>query len=208
MKLFGLELELFYKVDDQIEVPIKGLPVDGFAGLVEIRSIVSKDPYECYGDVVQKRLALEDKFDCELALIAQHKFSSDQLREIRKNTDAPRKDRKAEINNLYGKKARLLPGGVALASLQVNISNQIRKGYSGNVGAPHTSVQVTYPDQFGALDVPILVRKLDERFGPRFIDEAKRTRGWYAIKDDIRLEYRSLPNFAFTEELPLFLSRL
>lgn len=204
MKLFGLELELFYGArtgtTPSIRVPPHrgDMPVDGFAGLVEIRSRVSADPYECYGDVLQKIQKIEDMFYCDLILAPQHKFCAEELQRIRGNEFAPTKDRQVFINNLYGKKTRLLPAGVALASLQINFSDQLAPSTRDKEG-------IERPARYGLLDIPYIVRKLDENYRTA-IAATKRQEGFYAVKDGYRLEYRSAPNIVFDKYLPKFLT--
>ena len=52
-----------------------------------------------------------------------------------------------------------------------------------------------------------IVKSLDEEF-EKEIRESNRQPGMYAIKDDIRLEYRSLPNSVFDIDYQNLLERL
>lgn len=198
-KHYGLELEGFFFSNGKISVPPKDwrMPVDGFAGLIELRSKVSADIYECYGDIVRQQRKVEDTFDCEIHLLPRHKFSALELQQIRRNTNAPTKERVAAIRNLYNKAPKMLPSGVAIASLQVNISNMRREAHVSNI----SGTQVRFEDSFGAIDVPFIVRELDNEFAHE-ISGASRQAGCYAIKDEIRLEYRSLPAEAFNDSFP------
>lgn len=186
--------------DGSITIPPSGMPVDGFAGLVELRSPPSWDPYECYGNIISQCKKLEDKYDCKLVLNPSHTFSASELSVIRRSTWAPVKDRTSIISNLYNSKPKLLGRGVAMASLQINISNQIGRAWTTKDGEAIKA-------QYGMLDIPAVVRKLDEIFAAE-IKAAKRAPGWYAVKQDIRLEYRSLPNVCFNSDLPKTLSQL
>ena len=53
-----------------------------------------------------------------------------------------------------------------------------------------------FPAQYGLLDVARIVKLLDKEFAKEITD-SKRIKGEYAIKDNVRLEYRSLPASAF-----------
>ena len=196
MTLFGLELELFFKKDGNIGPPPASadIPVDGFAGLVELRSVVSGDIYECYGHLMAKKRKIEDIYGCELLLSPAHKFSAAERSLIRKNKFAPAKNRDVDIRNIYGKGLRQLPTGWAQASVQVNVSKRLSSSYTTKDGS-------TVPERFGLLDTLAVVSALDKEFSKE-IKDAKRAAGWYAIKEFVRLEYRSLPNSAFDIYFP------
>ena len=69
------------------------------------------------------------------------------------------------------------------------ISKVLKHSYTDSHGTHH-------PDQYGLLDIPTIVTTLDDLF----IHEIKRTGrqpGEYAIKENVRLEYRSWPNTVF-----------
>lgn len=92
------------------------------------------------------------------------------------------------VQNIYGKTPRRL-GNRTLASLQINVSNRLAKKYTDSKGN-------VFPDRYGAIDVIPIVRGLDKEFSDE-IKNSNRQPGMYAVKDDIRLEYRSLPNSVF-----------
>lgn len=186
---FGLELELFYRDDMNIIPPPHGkdLPLDAFAGLVELRSNPSYNIFDCYGEVVAQRERLQFEKGCVLETRHEHQFNSTELAYIRRNRAAAVKNNEVEICNLYGRKPKLLKRGLAIASLQVNISNELTPAY--------TKDNVHHKAQYGLLDIPHIVKNLDKAFESE-ISKSKRQPGCYAIKDGYRLEYRSLPNFS------------
>lgn len=184
MLKFGLELEGFFLEDDKLAVPPKDYPVDGFPGLVELRTIGYKSLREAYGDIL---VAFSDTpdvdFGCEEAT-----FSPEQRAQLRR-----REERKSawDIQNIYGKAPRLL-GNRTIASCQINISNLLSESRTDDKGVFHSP-------RWGLLDIPRIVRALDEEFAEE-IRDARRQPGEYCVKD-VRLEYRSLPNFAFEFDL-------
>ena len=126
-------------------------------------------------------------------------FTPDEKRELRKRIGAPKSP--ADIRNLYGKKPRPL-GNKTIASFQINISNLIRPAYTSKESGH-------YPDQFSLLDVPRIVKALDDTFAFH-IKASNRQPGEYCIKGD-RLEYRSLPNTAcplVLDHVPSFLNKI
>ena len=174
------------------------VPVDGFAGLLELRSIVSADIFECWGDIASKKLALEYQEGITFDQSPEHHFTVEQLQEIRRNKNSPNKDRECFIRNIYGKKPRLLRSGHALASLQISFSEKTRAGYTRNFTVGTDIRSVAIPDSFGLLDTYSTVKALDEAFAADITSSA-RQKGFYAIKDGIRLEYRSLPAYSFNQ---------
>jgi hypothetical protein len=181
---FGFELEGVYLPHGQVEVPPKEYPTDGFPGLVELRTSGYKTLREAYGDI------LVQYSDCTDVTFTEYEafFDSKQRAELR-----CREERKSawDIQNLYGKAPRLL-GNRTIASCQINVSNLLSEQRTDDKGVYHSP-------RWGLLDVPRIVRALDEEFADE-IKEARRQPGEYCIKD-VRLEYRSLPNFAFELDL-------
>lgn len=192
---FGLEVERFVSRDGNTAIPPPHhghIPVDGFAAMVEFRSRPSNDLYDCWGQIEAQRRELSDRFALvDLQTVNAWKFSASDIAFIRRNPYAPAKDRVTEVRNLYGKKPRLSPNGVALASVQLNISNELSAAYTNDQGKK-------IPATYGLLDIPAIVAALDEEF-ENAIFESKRQAGMYAVKDNVRLEYRSLPTSVFNE---------
>ncbi len=175
---YGLELECFYSVDGMIQIPPKEFPVDGFPGLIELRT----DGHHTLEGAFAKLYEVDFRLpQGNLMFICEHKFTPAEKRELRKRHWI--KDT-CDIQSLYGKKPKDLRGKT-IASLQINISNLVRSSFKDDKGVYHS-------DQFSLLDIPRIVRALDQEFESE-IKVAKRQLGEYCVKGD-RLEYRSLPN--------------
>lgn len=182
MLKFGFELEGFYG-DTEITVPPKEYPTDGFPGLVEFRSTGAKDIKQAYADII-----LAAMFHPVVQTnICEHIFSGKDRATLRRRHEVKSA---WDIRNLYGRNPRLL-GNKTIASLQINISEQRSNEYTDNKGFHAAS--------YGLLDIPRIIEALDVEFADE-IKEAKRQPGEYCVKDGIRLEYRSLPNFVFPFE--------
>jgi len=179
---FGFELEGFcYDDNNKLIVPPKEYPTDGFPGLVELRTRGPNDLVSAYTQILMECLEYQDvTFD-----VAQDKFDAEQRAILRRRHEV--KDC-VDIRNLYGRKPRLL-GDRTIASLQINISNEISHEY-------WDKDRVHHPAVYGLFDIPQVVKNFDEEFAAD-ISDAGRQPGEYAIKDHNRLEYRSLPNFTF-----------
>lgn len=178
--LYGFELEGFYeKHSGEISTPPIEYPTDGFPGLVEIKSSGGKDLVPAYFELLSEYV----KYKNVSYKICEHTFSGKEQNILRQRMNY--KDR-VNIQNIYGKSPRL-KGNKTLASFQINISS----GYYNKDG-------IFYSRLF---DPVRIVKNLDEEFSKE-IKNSKRQSGFYAIKDNCRLEYRSLPNFVFEDYLP------
>lgn len=114
-----------------------------------------------------------------------HKFQTRDLVKIRSLMNVSKG--RLSVKNIYNKEPKYL-NNKTIASFQVNVSNLLSPS--------HTLKEITYPARYGVVDVYTIVRNLDEEFKEE-IKSSGRQPGMYAIKDSIRLEYRSLPNFVF-----------
>lgn len=189
--LYGLELEMFFvNKGKTITVPQHGLPLDGCGAIVELRS----EPHESlYDSTFEINKCLKEYYDKGINLqpvsssgANRHEFTREEWRTILQQQN---KDLITPIRSVYNEEQRELPKRVIAVSLQLNISNEIAAKY---VDEEH---RVTYA-RYGLLDIHNIVTKLDEEFAAE-IRKQKRVAGEYAIKDGIRLEYRSLPSTAF-----------
>lgn len=179
---YGFELEGFFMPKGRApKLPPKDYPTDGFPGIVELRTRGGKSLLEAYAGILAEYVKYSDVEFSKFETI----FGGEERAKIRRRyTDKTAWD----IRNLYGKPPRLL-GNRTIASLQINISMVNCKEFTNKDG-------VLFPTRYGLLDIPRIVRSLDEEFAAE-IKEAKRQPGEYCVKDSFRLEYRSLPNFAF-----------
>lgn len=186
---FGFELEGFYKPFGQIEMPRTDLPTDGFPGLVEIRN----DPYkggdieDQYFDLLKKISRLDE---CVCFQTHTHTFKPQEKakllsRGFEKGGDV--------ISNIYGKNPKAL-GNKTIASFQINFSKEGTRSYKNEKGVYET---VVFSEVFDFIPI---IRALDETFED-VIKDSGRQPGWYSVKDHTRVEYRSLPNCVFEEDI-------
>lgn len=200
---YGFELEGFATLANVPVIPPKEWPVDGFPGLVEIRTTGGKGLHSAYAQILEGIIGLRQNSYSVDFRTCEWKFSGKEIAEMRRTRDF-RKDY-LDVKNIYGKEPRNL-NGKTLASFQINISNVFSDEHTRIVG----SERVTYPTRYRQLDVYRIVKRLDQEFSSE-IRQSKRQPGMYALKDECRLEYRSLPNFIAELDMrfiPLFLERI
>lgn len=180
---YGFELEGFYigPFADEVLPPPEHYPADGFPGLVELRTKGGQSLEEAWAEII--KLSIDTPGVDFTRNVG--KFSRDSHSVLRRRMHFKTQE---TIGNLYGKKPRLL-GNKTIASCQLNISNLLQKDYVDKEGKYHLA-------QYGVLDVPKIVGALDYEFKCE-IRASGRQPGEYAVKNDMRLEYRSLPNYVF-----------
>lgn len=189
---YGFELEGFLEKDNQVITPPHDFPVDGFPGLVELRNFGGNSLEDSYSKILTEylRLPKNDRIDNLPITVnfskSEHVFSGKDMQHLRAHAVFDKS--LLNVKNIYGRSPRRL-GNKTLASLQVNISNELYSAWVDKEGVSH-------PARFGLLDVHNIISNLDEEFEEE-IKLSKRQPGMYAIKDEYRLEYRSLPNFVF-----------
>jgi hypothetical protein len=180
---FGFEVEGFYTVDNTVQLPPKDYPHDDFPGLVEARTEGGKD--------LKTQLYLLQAEKDSLVNVdwtkTEHIFTPQQKVVIRRRHY---EKGGVSINNIYGKSPKEL-GARTLASFQINLSLNSGHVYDKREVRHHLT---------GLFDIVEIIRNFDEEFKVE-IAFSKRQPGFYSIKDDKRLEYRSLPNFV--SEIPL-----
>lgn len=189
MMIYGIELEMFYATGTSITIPPKGFPLDGCGAIVELRSIPHTDIYSAAFDIKAQLRKFQDEgvllFPTSIGGSNRHRFTLEEYRLAAKQSN---KDVSVEVYNIYGKERRLLPRGLVSTSVQLNFSSRTVPSY--------VSDNVRIPDQYGLLDTLRIVKALDKEF-EKEIKESGRVMGEYAIKDNVRLEYRSLPASVF-----------
>lgn len=193
---YGFELEGFATLNGEITIPPSHWPVDGFPGLVEIRTVGPNHLEDAYFKILQG-IYNTQQYQNHIANfgITEYKYSGKQIAEMRKTRRFEAKDQ-LDIRCIYNKDPRAL-NGKTLASFQINISNLVNEEYkTQRVVDGKIEDQIKVPEKYGMLDVPNIVRRLDETFKD-VIKNSNRQPGFYAIKDTYRLEYRSLPNSVF-----------
>lgn len=184
---YGFELEGFAVTGvNDVVIPPDDWPVDGFPGLVELRTVGPLDLHRAWADILMIDLKTRTQLIHTNYEITEHKFSGMEMSTLRATRDFSK--RQLKVCNIYNKAPRRT-GNRTLASLQINISNMLSNEYR--------KVDGTFvPAAYGLLDVHGIVRRLDQEFKTD-ITNSKRQPGMYAIKDSVRLEYRSLPNSVF-----------
>lgn len=217
----GFELELFCTKPDPKHLALdttgpenyipclvpNGLPYDECGWLVEVRS----EPHSDIG----KAIAL---FDAEINAVYRKAsrlgvtLLREPLLEVPRELKvaAARKYTKGKIayQNIYGYETHRCSTKFATAALHISVTNTqeqkvMVKGYLarqsagwldrlifGSVVATNTEKVIKYS---GFIDHAKLIGRLDLAFKDE-IREAKRNPGFYEVKSDGRIEYRSLPN--------------
>ena len=186
---FGFELEGFFlDTNGVVAIPPKHYSVDGFPGLCEVRTYAGEEITKAYFNLV--RAYSEYLFSTS---ITEHSFSALDRQLLRKR---PSQKSTYQISNIYGKSPKLL-GNRTLASLQINISKEIApERYIDRKDGTRECI----PAKYALFDFLPIIKALDIAFANE-IQAAHRQIGFYSVKDNIRLEYRSLPNSIFTTDV-------
>lgn len=181
MVTFGLEREFFCVQDEEPTVVPVGIPADSCGWLVEARGKAFRQPREA----VYSLMAEQDRIAqlCEEYGVGMWQEPVMKVSRAVRHT-AARKTAKGlvEYQNIYGyerHRERLIEG---IASTQVTM----RK--TQTFWANKEKVKVGVP-----FDFPRIIQHLDEVFADE-IKDAKRNPGFYEMKPDGMVEYRSLPN--------------
>lgn len=189
---FGFELELFCRtpmienVGGQYCLVPDGLPYDECGWLVEVRSEPHTD--------IRKAIAL---LNAELESVTEQATKKsiilmrEPMTEIPRNlkVQAARKHGKGLLRyrNVYGHETHRNSTRFQTASLHISFTNEQKWHYTNKDGQ---QMSHKYP---GFVDHAKLIVGLDRAFKAE-IAAAKRNPGFYEVKDDGRIEYRSLPN--------------
>jgi hypothetical protein len=181
MKYFGLEQEFFLKDTTTNELVIPEslkihLPIDGCGYLVEARGAAYNNMYEAIYSLkaeVRRIFDLLRETKYTLSYSPVEKLSKKFLFEISKQYIKGL----TKYNNYLGFINHKLCSNERTAGLHLSITDQ------------HTYGKITYNQNFDYIDI---FRKLDEAYCQE-IKVAKRNPGFYEIKEDGRIEYRSLP---------------
>lgn len=190
---YGFELEGFTRVNYEITIPSKELPVDGFPGLVEARTSGGKPLLDALGSLSSEIIRIHGMAYVDFGT-HEYKFTGAQLAELRRTRTFDKEQ--LDVRSIYGKEPRAL-NGKTLASFQINVSDLYDEPRQVKV---KDKVVATIPARYDQLDIHRIVKNLDETFKLE-IRDSKRQPGMYAIKENRRLEYRSLPNFVFPNTL-------
>lgn len=207
MKL-GFEIEAFCtdQVGNPILVPDK-LPMDECGWLVEVRSQpdenVTRAIYllKAESEIVQKQA---DKANVKLEFVPLMEIPRDL------KVKAARRSGKGQISyqNVYGFETHRNSSKLATASLHVSFTNEKsythQKRWIVNGGSELRDDVFKYQ---GFVDHAKFIVGLDRAFKTE-ISKAKRNPGFYEVKPDGRIEYRSLPNDIDLDKLASVLKEL
>lgn len=182
MLKIGLEKEFFIQKNGEFTTVPSGIPHDDCGWLVEARGRPSTDIveavyslladcYKIYGDVKELGYELVEanvvKLPRTLLIKAQRRYAKGKI----------------HYENLYGYEHHNNRINEQLAGVHVSFTNECTIFY-GDRNEPRT--------YNGIFDYAKLFRRLDDIYAQE-IKEAKRRPGFYEIKTDGRIEYRSLP---------------
>lgn len=183
----GFELEAFLlDVEGKPQIVPEKLPLDECGWLVEIRST----PFAGIVEAVHLLRAEKEKVEAKVARLG---FTLDYspLKEISRElkVKAARKHGKGVLRyrNVYGYETHKNPSALATASLHISFTEEKVFNY---VDQDKRERKFEYS---GFVDHARLIVALDKDFKDE-IKKAKRNPGFYEVKLDGRIEYRSLPN--------------
>lgn len=182
MLKIGLEKEFFVRKNGEFTTVPEGIPHDDCGWLAEARGWPSTDiveaVYSLFADCYKINKEIQ-KCGCELIEANIVKLSRTLL------IKAQRKYAKGKIHyeNLYGYEHHNNRINEQLAGVHVSFTNECTIFYGDDNKAR------TYN---GIFDYAKLFRRLDDIYAQE-IKDAKRRPGFYEIKIDGRIEYRSLP---------------
>ncbi len=183
---FGFEVESFCLRDDKPILVPSGLPFDECGWLVEARSEphhnVRKAIYLLKAELEQVDLDAK-KQGVTLAYTPYMEIS----RALRVEAARNFKKGRLAFKNVYGHATHRCSTRFATAALHVSVTNEQEFGYYDKDNKYQTR---KYP---GFVDHAALIALLDKSFKQE-IAAAKRNPGFYEVKVDGRIEYRSLPN--------------
>jgi hypothetical protein len=189
----GFELELFVTKDDQPVLVPTGLPYDECGWLVELRSEPHWDVRKAIALLNTELADVEEKLPKHGVVLVR-----EPLKEIPRalKVQAARKHTKGLIRyrNIYGHETHRCSTKFATASLHVSFTNEQTFRYTSTSGKAET-----FKYQ-GFIDHARIIMEMDRAF-KREIKEAGRNPGFYEVKADGRIEYRSLPNNVDLEKL-------
>jgi hypothetical protein len=186
----GFELEEFYLVNDQPAVVPMTIPRDDCGWLVEYRSEPNFDPYKAIGSLIAEKEQVATKLPAGAKTLCVPYMTIPRKLKL----EARRMSEKARLcfQNLYG----LSPSTGDLAGLHVSFTHPRTIHRKNDEGGDYAINQI--------FDFVQLFRALDREYAKE-IKEAKRRPGFYELKVDGRIEYRSLPNTLDLWKLAKFL---
>jgi len=203
---FGLEREYFL-VHKETGIPIMpedlklDLPIDSCGYLVEARGAAYTSIYSAVYSVLAIQQELEHKLestDYKLSLNPILSLSKDFLNQV------SRRYSKGIVSyqNYMGHTNHRLKQNERTAGIHLSITD--RQSYIKHVAPNHAPIEVFYNKNF---DWFRWFMALDYEFEQE-IRDSKRNKGFYELKFDGRIEYRSLPTNINFEKLMIFITKL
>lgn len=207
MKKFGLEQEFFLvrsggelteagettTVDDlilpdDVQIPGYTIPTDSCGYLVEARGEPHRDIYQAVYSLAAEIAKIQSKLPAKIELSPNpyRTFTAKSLHEIQRRYIKGL----SKYNNLYGYINHKVSGRTRTAGLHLSITDE----------QTHTGLNNSIVKFYQNFDYVRYILKLDEVFASE-IKAAKRNPGFYELKSDGRVEYRSLPTMSNYETL-------
>jgi len=179
---FGFEKEFFVMKGREVVLCPNGVPADECGWLAEARGEPRDDIAEAYFSLEADIYRLEqraEKASVDLKEVPLMKVSR------KTRLAAARQHHKGRITyqNIYGHERHKFNMSEAAAGLHISFTDAM------HVRTEHDGTQVVNQ----LFDFVQIFRALDKAFATEIL-LAKRKPGFYEIKNDLRIEYRSLPN--------------
>lgn len=200
---FGFELELFCRTPIEGEVGGKyclvppGLPYDECGWLVEVRSEPHYDLRKAIALLEAETIAVTEQA-AKKSIILVRQPLAEIPRDLK--VQAARQHTKGLIRyrNIYGHETHRCRTNLATASLHISFTNEREKvfRYTNRTIEGKYIKEASVTESFkynGFIDHAKIIVGLDKAFAAD-IRAAQRNPGFYEVKDDGRIEYRSLPN--------------
>lgn len=191
MRKYGLEKEFFLvkKNTKEIVIPEEAvkehLPLDGCGYLVEARGEAYPSIFDAIfslmGKIEEIKYKLKDT-EYELCDDPVRKVSKEMLIKVLRNHAKST----IKFNNYTGFTSNREKGSEKTAGVHLSITEEITQ----TIIVEKTIKEIKYYKNFDWMQIFL---KLDKEFKQE-IKEAKRNPGFYEIKNDGRIEYRSLPS--------------
>lgn len=180
---------------DDIQIVGYRIPTDSCGYLVEARGEPHKDIFQAVFSLVGEIEKIKSKLPStvELSYDPFRKFSAKFLHEIQRRYVKGL----SKYNNIYGHINHRVNGRTRTAGLHLSITDVYT----------HSGPNNTTGNHYQNFDYIKYILKLDEAFASE-IKAAKRNPGFYEVKDDGRIEYRSLPTMTTYKKLLTTISEI
>lgn len=178
---FGLEKEFFVMQGDKCLIVPDGMPFDDSGVLTEARSLPFEKPEEAvfslHADIYRLQKQAE-KLNLQLSDVPVKKIDRDtRLAASRKFSKGLTK-----YQNLYNYKHHKNTSNETPAGIHISFTNPQSKYGKDNIKVEFNAI----------FDYVTIFKYLDQQFAEE-IKTARRNPGFYELKEDGRIEYRSLP---------------